>query len=470
MIDYPVIPEKIVVHLGAPSADVQNVTVGFADYIKNVASSEIYPTWPTEAIKANVLAQISVALNRVYTEFYRAAGRDFDITSSPAYDQTFIYQRNIFANISEIVDEVFNSYIKRVGFIEPLFATFCDGVEVDCNGLSQWGSVELAEQGLTAFEILQNYYGNNIELIDNVEVENVDGSAPAVPLEEGDSGREIELIQTRLNRISGNFPGIPKIYPTDGFFDTSTTDAVRKFQEVFNLTVDGIVGRSTWYRIQNVYNAVKRLQTVNSEGLRIEELSTQYTDTLSEGDASGGIITLQYYLDYISTFVPTVLGVGVDGSFGPATRESVISFQKTYNLPETGVVDRVVWERIQNTYYSLVSSVPFEFSNGVLLPFPGRVLREGLEGDDVRALQEYLNFIARTYTAIPTVAVDGVFGPGTAAAVAEFKNIFNIPGDPERVSVQTWNAITDVYDDLYNGAVAREGQYPGYVIGEDNNA
>ena len=465
MIDYPVIPEKIVVHLGAPSSEAQNVTENFADYIKNVASSEIYPTWPTEAIRANVLAQISVALNRVYTEFYRSAGRDFDITSSPAYDQTYIYQRNIFANISEIVDDVFNSYIRRRGFIEPLFATFCDGVEVQCNGLSQWGSVELANQGLNAYDILRRYYGDNIEIISNVEVENIDRSSPAVPLTEGDSGRDVELMQIRLNRISGNFPGIPKIYPTDGFFDVSTTDAVRKFQEVFNLNVDGVIGKNTWYRIQNVYNAVKRLQTVNSEGLRIEEISTQYTDTLSEGDASGGVITLQYYLDYISTFVPTVLPTAVDGAFGPSTRNSVISFQKTYNFEQNGVVDRLVWERIQNTYYSFLSSVPFEFSQGVLLPFPGRVLRVGLEGEDVLALQEYLNLISDTYTTIPKLTPDGVFGPGTAAAVSEFKRIFGISGDPERVSVQTWNAITGVYDDLLNGSIAREGQSPGYVIG-----
>ena len=465
MIDYPVIPNKIVIHLGAPGSDDPNVTETFSDYIKNVASSEIYPTWPEEAIRANILAQISVALNRVYTEFYRSSGRDFDITSSPAYDQTYIYQRNIFSNISEIVDQVFNSYIRREGFIEPLFATFCDGVEVQCNGLSQWGSVELANQGLDAYEILRRYYGDNIEVVENVQVENIERGAPAVALREGDSGRDVELMQRRLNRISGNFPGIPKINPVDGFFDVSTTDAVRKFQEVFNLSIDGIIGKETWYRIQSVYNAVKRLQTVNSEGLKIEELSTQYSDTLSEGDASGGVITLQYYLDYISTFVPTVLETSVDGVFGPDTRNSVISFQKTYNLEQNGIVDRLVWERIQNTYYSFLESVPFEFSEGVLLPFPGRVLRVGIEGEDVRALQEYLNLISDTYTNIPKLTVDGVYGPGTAVAVSEFKRIFDIPGDPERVSVQTWDAITNVYEDLLNGSVVREGQYPGYVIG-----
>ncbi len=464
MIDYPVIPEKIIIHLGAPDSDAQNVTESFSGYIKNVASSEIYPTWPREAVKANILAQISVALNRVYTEFYRSSGKNFDITSSPGYDQTYVYQRNIFSNISEIVDEIFNSYIKRSEYIEPLFATFCDGVEVNCNGLSQWGSVELANQGLSALEILKNYYGDDIEIVNNVPVENISSSAPTVALQEGDTGREIELIQVKLNRISGNYPGIPKIYPTDGFFSKNTRDAVEKFQEVFNLPADGIVGYSTWYKIQLVYNAVKQLQTVNSEGLKLEEISTQYTSTFQEGDASGGVIALQYYLDYVSAFVPTVLSTDVDGVFGPQTRASVISFQKTYGLEEDGIVDREVWEILQDTYYSFITRVPYEYREGVLLPFPGRILREGLTGEDVAVMQEYLNFIAKTYTSIPTVTVDGDFGSATAAQVREFKRIFGLGGNPERVSVETWDKITDVYDDLYNGLIAREGQFPGYDI------
>lgn len=465
MIVYPTIPEKIVVHLGAPESDAENVTESFADYIKNVASSEIFPTWPREAIKANVLAQISVALNRVYTEFYRSRGRDFDITSSPAYDQTYVYQRNIYDTISQIVDETFNSYIRKQNFVEPLFATFCDGVEVQCQGLEQWGSVELANEGLDAFSILQRYYGNDIELVENVEVENIPESAPAVPLREGDTGFEIEILQRKLNRISLNYPGIPKIYPVDGFFDTSTTDAVRKFQEVFNLTPDGVIGRNTWYRIQLVYNAVKNLSTVNSEGLKIDELETQYSTELKEGDASGGVITLQYYLNYISLFTPTVQAPAIDGVFGPGTRDSVISFQKTFGLPETGVVDRRVWETIENTYYNYLSSVAFEFREGEVLPFPGRVLRPGLSGPDVEALQRYLNFISQN--GYPTIAInqtDGVFGPTTAAAVREFKRIFDLGGDPERVSVETWDRITSLYEDLFRGNLVREGQYPGAVI------
>ena len=466
MIEYPQIPENIVVHLGAPDSNAQNVTVRFSDYIKNVASSEIYPTWPREAIIANVLAQISVALNRVYTEFYRSSGYDFDITSSIANDQSFVYQRNIFSNISDIVDEIFNDYLRRPGFIEPLYATFCDGVEVSCNGLSQWGSVELANEGLNAFQILQNYYGTNLEIVENAEVADVSGTAPTVPLKEGDTGRDVELIQRKLNRISVNYPGIPKIYPTDGFFDSSTTESVKKFQEVFGLAVDGVVGKNTWYRIQFIYNAVKKLFELNSEGLKISDLSTKYPSILREGDSSTGVLTVQYYLSYIATFISTVIEPQVDGTFGPQTRNSVISFQKTYGLDPTGIVDRVVWDEIENVYYSLIASVPYRFTEGTPLPFPGRVLRVGIEGEDVRALQQYLNFIANTYPSIGKSTVDGVYGPATAAQVREFVNIFGLPGNPERVSAQTWNSITGVYDDLYNGGMVNEGQYPGYVIME----
>lgn len=460
----PRIPEQIVVHLGAPDSDAMNVTESFADYIKNVASSEIYPTWPKEAIVANVLAQISVALNRVYTEFYRSRGYNFDITSSPAYDQTYVYGRDIFGNISEIVDEIFDSYIRRQEYIEPLFAEFCDGVEVNCNGLSQWGSVTLAEEGNSAFSILQNYYGNDIVLEENVPVENISGSAPLVTLREGDTGRDIELIQRKLNRISTNYPGIPKISPVDGFFGESTTDAVKKFQEVFDLNVDGLVGRATWNQIQFIYNAVKKLYTVNSEGLRVSDVTTRYTDTLSEGSSGDGVLTIQYFLSYIALFVQTVQSAALDGSFGPATTSAVKSFQQTYGIPVTGIVDRLTWDRMESAYYDLIRQLDFEFYGGRILPFPGRILREGVEGNDVRVLQEYLNYISNSYPEIPKVNVDGVYGPSTAEQVAKFKEIFDLPGTPGRVNAPVWNAISNIYDDLYTGGSVNEGQYPGYEI------
>lgn len=464
MPDTPIIPENIVIHLGSPNSDAMNVTESFQDYIKNVASSEIYPTWPEEALRANIIAQISVALNRVYTEYYRSRGLDFDITNSPAYDQTYVYQRDIYENISQIVDEIFDSYIRREGFVEPLFAQFCDGIEVVCDGLKQWDSVELAEQGLDYYEILKRFYGDNIELITNVPVENITESVPPVNIVEGDTGSEVQLIQRKLNRISANFPGIPKIYPADGFFGESTLNAVKKFQEVFDLTPDGIIGRATWYKIQLVYNGVKKLSDINSEGLRIDELETVFGENLQEGDSSSGVLTLQYYLAYISLFVPTVLETAYDGTFGPSTRESVISFQKTYGLEPTGIVDRLTWDNIENVYYGILRTVPYRFEEGAVLPFPGRVLRVGIEGNDVEALQEYLNLISDTYTSIPKVTVDGVFGAGTERAVAEFMRLFDLPGTPGRVTVQVWNAITNIYDDLYSSGTVNEGQFPGYEI------
>ena len=461
----PTIPKSITVHLGAPDSDAPNITVPFSDYIKNVASSEIYPTWPKEAIKANVLAQTSVALNRVYTQFYRSRGYDFDITSSPAYDQTYIYQRDIFANVSEIVDELFDSYIRKSDRIEPLFAEFCDGVEVNCNGLTQWGSVSLAEDGLDYTSILKKYYGDDIEIVRNVPLADRLPTAPDTSLREGDTGREVELIQRRLNRISTNFPGIPKIYPVDGFFGQSTVNAVKKFQEVFGLTADGIVGRATWYEIQEIYTAVKRLYAVNSEGLNIDDLGSIYTSELSRGDSGDGVLNIQYLLSYISLFIPSVLSTAYDGSFGPSTEASVRSFQETYGLPVTGAVNRVTWDKIEDVYYDIISDKNFDFYGGAVYPYPGRVLSVGSAGDDVRLLQEYLNFISSTYTDIPKINVDGDFGAATENAVIAFKRYFGLPDNTGRVNAVTWNAISDVYDDLYTGGTVADGQYPGYDLG-----
>lgn len=464
MIEYPTIPQKIVVHLGAPMEDAANVTVNFIDYIKNVASSEIYPTWPDEALRANILAQISVALNRIYTEYYPSRGYDFDITSSTAFDQSFVYQRDIFENVSSIVDEIFDSYIRRRGNIEPLFAAFCDGVEVQCDGLSQWGSVELADRGLSALEILRSYYGQDIEIVTDVPIENSSTSAPIAPLREGDTGRDVEILQRRLNRISVNFPRIPKIYPADGLFDTSTTDAVKEFQRVFGLAEDGLVGKNTWYSIQSVYNAVKRLYELNSEGLKLADLSTEYPAQLSEGSSGDGVLVLQYYLNYVANYVPTVQSVNIDGSFGPATKKAVLSFQRTYGLPETGVVNRVTWNKLQEIYYSQVQNIPYVFSAGEIVPYPGRILRIGLDGNDVRVLQEYLSFISEKNAEIPDIVADGSYGPATEAAVRAFIESYGLSDTNGRVNATVWDAIASVYEDLYAGETVREDQYPGYPI------
>ncbi len=466
MTGIPTVPQYITVHLGTPDENAQNVTIPFDEYLKNVASSEIYPTWPLASIRANVLAQASFALNRIYTEYYRSRGYDFDITSTTQNDQRFVYGRDIFDNISSTVDNLYGSYIRKEGRIEPFFASFCDGYEVQCQGLSQWETVTLANQGLNSVEILERFYGDDIEIVTNAPIENQTASAPAVPLREGDTGRDVELIQRRINRISMNFPGIPKIFPADGFFDTSTLDAVKKFQEVFSLTPDGIVGRDTWYKIQSVYNAVKRLHDINSEGLTFGEISTQYPGVLKIGDASEGVRIIQYYLDYIGTFVSTVTPVNIDGIFGDNTRSSVLSFQKTYGLNETGEVNREVFAKMQNVYYGLLLSNSSMYTQTDAIPFPGRILRVGIQGEDVRILQNYLIKLNEYYKDIPLIVADGIYGIETERAVIAFQNKFGLEQRNGRVNAITWDRIASTYEDIVLGEEVNEGQYPGYPIGE----
>jgi peptidoglycan hydrolase-like protein with peptidoglycan-binding domain len=460
----PIIPENVTVHLGAPNTQAPNVTVPFIDYITNVASSEIYPTWPENAIRANIYAQISFVLNRIYTEYYRTRGYDFDITNSTAFDQSFVNGRDFFENISEIVGEIFNSYVVRQGSVEPLFTAYCDGVEVTCSGLSQWGTVTLANQGYTPYEILQYYYGDDIDIRMNVPVENVTASVPERPLRLGSAGDDVRQIQLRLNRISDNYPSIPKIAIPDGVFSYDTEDAVRRFQEVFSLTPDGIVGRDTWYRIQFLYNAVKRLNELNSEGVTLDEVTDQYDESATPGESGDQVRNIQYLLAYLSLFYDSIPQIALDGFYGPATESAVRAFQETFDLPITGEVDIATWDVLYRTYLGFLETIPFKYTEGVVLPYPGIPLRLGSESDTVRLLQEYLNFIAEFYPQIPTVQVTGYFGTQTQNAVLAFQALQGITQNGT-VAANTWNEITTLYRDLYLGSRLNEGQYPGYEIG-----
>ena len=276
----PYVPQFITVHMGPPQSSAENVTVSFPDYVKNVASSEIYPTWEPAAIRANILAIISFALNRVYTEFYPSRGYPFQITASTAYDQKFIKGRNIFENISQVVDEIFNTYIRRIGFVEPLSAKFCNGTTTTCDGLSQWGSQELAEQGYNSIQILRNYYGDNIELVSNAPVRGIQTSYPGAPLRLGDRGASVTQMQVMLNRISQNYPAIPRIQPADGYFGPDTERSVVRFQEIFNLTPDGIVGNATWYKMVFLYVGVLNLAELVSQGQTFYRAEFAYSNAL----------------------------------------------------------------------------------------------------------------------------------------------------------------------------------------------
>ena len=255
-----VIPEFIIVHDGTPNnTRARNYTVPYRDYIKNVASSEIYATWPDSTIYANILAIQSFTLNRVYTEWYRSRGYDFTITSSTAYDHKWIPERNIFDTIDEAVDNIFNNYLSRPNVKQPILTQYCDGRQVSCPGLmTQWGSKALGDQGYTPIQILRNYYGNNMYINSTEQISGIPSSYPGAALRVGSRGNSVRTIQQQLNVISNAYPLIPKT-AEDGIFGKDTEEAVKTFQEIFDLTPDGIVGFNTWYKISALYVGVSQI-------------------------------------------------------------------------------------------------------------------------------------------------------------------------------------------------------------------
>lgn len=444
---FPVIPQNITVHLGAPSSSAENVTVNFVDYIKNVASSEIYPTWPEEALRANIYAIISYALNRIYTEYYPSRGYNFDITNSTAFDQAYVPNREIFENISLIVDDIFNDYVTKGGNIEPYFTQFCNGTTSTCAGLSQWGTVGLAEQGLTPFQILQRYYGDDIGIVENAPVAEIEESYPGVPLRLGDSGNNVQIIQTELNRISRNYPAIPQIKDANGVFGVDTENAVRKFQEIFGLTQSGEVDKSTWYRIKQYYVGVKSLSDLVSEGISIEEAQVPFARQLREGASGIGVRTIQYYLNILAYFNSELSPLPLDGVFGPETTQAVRQFQSYYGLPVTGVVNVNTWNVLNRIYSETVEFLPQGYSGQNAKLYPGYFLSEGMSGENIRDLQTYLALIGRYYEAIPEIPVTGYFGSQTRDAVIAFQNAFGITPNGA-VGPVTWNTIAQQYDFL----------------------
>ena len=345
----PYIPQRITVHLGTPNSNAENVTVNFIDYVKNVASSEIYPTWEESALRANILAIVSFAANRVYTEFYRSRGYDFDITNSTAYDQYFVNGRSYFDSISVLVDDLFNDYLRRPGFVEPLAAKFCNGTTATCEGLSQWGSQNLAQQGYNSNQILKSYYGN-VEIVNNAPVLGITSSYPGTPLRRGTTGPSVVEIQTELNRISQNYPAIPKVNPVDGIFGAQTEAAVRNFQEVFDLAVDGIVGRATWYALVRYYTAVTSLSELRSQGQKYYAINWALSNPIEQGDRGIKVEHLQYMLSVLAAYIPEIPNIAIDGIFGPATRNAVIAAQRRFGLPPTGIVDFQTWDEIYDQF------------------------------------------------------------------------------------------------------------------------
>ncbi|MGN0487154.1 MAG: peptidoglycan-binding protein [Acutalibacteraceae bacterium] len=464
----PTIPTNIVVHLGSPRSNARNVTVPFADYIKNVASSEIFSTWDEAAIRANILAQISFALNRVYSEWYPSQGYDFDITNDTYYDQKFIQGRNIYENISRITDDIFNDYLRRQGTVNPFFAQYCNGTTVTCPGLSQWGSQALATQGRNEVEILRYYYGDDIEIVVDAPIAENVPSYPGTPLKRDSLNEDVRRMQIYLARISGNYPAIPKIPVINGAFGQSTEDAVIAFQRIFDLEADGIIGRATWYRIINIYDAVTRLAELDAEGVKYEDLPRQFKGALKQGDVGGPVVTLQYFLTLLGQFVDFLPIIAVDGVYGPSTTAAVTAFQQYKGLPQTGAVDERTWDSLYNSYAGVVDYLQEQnqLESTATEPYPGVVLRRGDVGPSVRVFKNYLAYISQIFYDTPAVAQNNVFDLRTQNAVKEFQRNFGLP-QTGQVDELTWNTIADVYSTLRAGQQRLSGQYPGYALSEN---
>ena len=461
VLDRVVIPKNITVHLGKPAASAQNVTVSFRNYIANVASSEVYPTWPEAALRANIHCQISLALNRIYTEWYPSKGYSFNITNSTSYDQYYVHGRTVFDVMVRLTDDIFNTYIRKTGTVNPYYSEYCDGKSVTCPGLKQWGTVTLANRGRTPLQILKYYYGNDIEIVRTNNIQSIPQSYPGSPLKQGDSGTAVFTLQRQLNRITKDYPFFGKL-TVDGKFGASMTSTVKAFQKQFNLTADGVVGRQTWYKISYIYVSVKDLAELTSEG---ETSSGTLSDgtwggtTLRSGSTGSSVEQVQFWLNTLSQYESSIPSITVDGIYGTSTANAVRAFQRLNGLTVDGVVGQTTWNAIYNEFRSIQSD------NGTPNAYPGTALRQGSSGQNVRLVQFWLKIARTVYSSLNNVTVDGVFGAATAAAVKKFQSYFGLTSDGV-VGRTTWNKLYEVYNDIANKLLSsslRPGEYPGIL-------
>ena len=417
--------------------------------------------WPEQALRANIHCQISLALNRIYTEWYPSKGYTFNITNSTSYDQYYVHGRTVFDVMVRITDDIFNTYIRKTGTVNPYYSEYCDGKSVTCPGLKQWGTVTLANQGRNALQILKYYYGNDIEIIRTSNIQSIPQSYPGSPIRQGDSGTAVFTLQRQLNRITKDYPFLG-LLTVDGVFGAKMAATVRAFQKQFNLTADGVVGRQTWYKISYIYVSVKDLAELTSEG----EVSS---GTLSDGTWGGTVLRtgstgsaveqLQFWLNTLAQYESSIPSLTVDGVYGTGTANTVRAFQRKYGLTVDGVVGRTTWTEVYDQFRSIQSD------NGTPNAYPGTPLREGSSGQNVRLVQFWLKIAHTVYTSLANVTVDGKFGAGTAAAVQRFQRYFGLTADGV-VGRTTWQKLYEVYNDIANRLLSpslRPGEYPGVL-------
>lgn len=439
---YPVVPTEITVHLGAPNQAAQDITVSFVDYINNVASSELYPTWPVDSLKANILAIISFTMNRIYNEWYRSKGYNFDITSSPAYDQTYTLNREVYENIGNIVKDVFNDYIVKEGQVQPYFAQYCDGRKTTCSGLSQWGTVTLANQGNGPLNIIRYYYGNDTNIKYDAEVGD-STSYPGYDVGIGQAGNPVSAIQRDLNRIRRNYPAIPLIETNLGIYNQETEAAVKKFQEIFALPITGVVDKATWYKIKYIYTSVKKLSDLYTEGLSEAEATFKYRDVLKYGDTGIEVEFIHYYLDSIAFLDNDIPRLRTNSVYNDSTKTMVMAFQKKYNLPVTGEFTYKDFNVLKNVYDNMLKYYDKEYKDFVDDLYPGVFLSKGMNGDDIRKLQRFLLKICQYNHSIPGVKVNGEFDDLTERSVKKIQDDYNL-GITGIVGPFSWRKIVEL--------------------------
>ena len=420
-----------------------------------------YSPWPEQALRANIHCQISLALNRIYTEWYPSRGYSFNITNSTSYDQYYVHGRTVFDVMVRITDDIFNTYLRKRGTVNPYYSEYCDGKSVTCPGLKQWGTVTLAKQGRTPLQILKYYYGSNIEIVRTNNIQSIPQSYPGSPLRQGDSGTAVFTLQRQLNRIAKDYPFFGKL-TVDGVFGPRMASTVKTFQRQFNLTADGVVGRQTWYKISYIYVSVKDLAELTSEG---ETSSGTLSDgswggtALRTGSTGSAVEQVQFWLNTLAQYESALPSLAVDGRYGAATASAVRAFQRRYGLTVDGVVGRETWNAIYNEFRSIQSD------NGTPNAYPGTALREGASGQNVRLVQFWLKIAHTVYSRLNDLTVDGRFGAATTAAVKRFQTYFGLTSDGV-VGRTTWNKMYEVYNDIANKLLSsslRPGEYPGIL-------
>ena len=419
---YPVVPNNITIHLGSPNEQARDITVSFTDYISNVASNELYPTWPKNALIANIYTIISFAMNRIYNEWYRSKGYNFDITSSPNYDQTYKENSSTYENINNIVGDIFNNYVVKGNQVQPYFTRYCDGRVTKCDGLSQWGSVTLANQGKTPLEILKNYYGNDISIKYDAPVGDSKDGYPGYVVGLGAAGNPVLAIQRDLRRIRKNYPAIGDITNTVGIYDEETEEAVKEFQKIFDLPITGSVDKNTWYKIKYVYTSVKKLSDLYSEGLTENDVTFLYTDELNYGDTGIEVEYIHYFLDALAFLDSDIPRLQTNSIYNNNTITMVKAFQKKYKLPVTGVFTYSDWLVLKNAYRNILKSFPIEYQDYINELYPDYFLTLGTTGEDVKRFQRFLLKICKYDKSIPGVRVNGIFDELTEKSVLKLQN------------------------------------------------